>query len=174
STGTFVCWGSHPVFVPLEEWLVRRGSCCAPPSACIYLLKISSGERPPPPGRISTVFTSSAGGLYCTERFGTTVGRRSPRWQVQQVTERTPEKLSLLRAFTISNILREVCFIVVSAANRSQLLSLSPVWQSRQFKPTAAEIIPIVSMNSSTGIPLRTCTFLKTFSAICGLGSCPA
>src|SRR4051794_20366571 len=43
-----------------------------------------------------------------------------------------------------------------------------------QFKLTAAANIPIVLMNSSTGIPLRTVTFLKTSSAICGLGSCAA
>src|SRR5262245_5424800 len=41
-----------------------------------------------------------------------------------------------------------------------------------QFKLTAAANIPIVLMNSSTGIPLRTVTFLKTSSAICGFGSC--
>src|SRR5437016_12301593 len=28
--------------------------------------------------------------------------------------------------------------------------------------------MPIVLMNSSTGMPLRTCTFLKTSSAVCG------
>src|SRR5213596_878588 len=34
--------------------------------------------------------------------------------------------------------------------------------------------IPIASMNSSTGIPLRTWTFLKTTSDICGFWSGPA
>src|SRR5579864_2624173 len=37
--------------------------------------------------------------------------------------------------------------------------------------PRAAEKIPIVPMNSSTGIPLSTCTFLNTSSAIGGFGS---
>src|SRR3989454_4305246 len=40
--------------------------------------------------------------------------------------------------------------------------------------PRAAEKIPIVLINSSTGIPLSTCTFLKTCSAIGGFGAGPA
>jgi len=58
-------------------------------------------------------------------------------------------------AATILDHSANVRFIAVSAANRSQAVSLSDVWQSRQFKPRAEEIIPIVSMNSSTGIPLK-------------------
>src|SRR5215471_17420921 len=43
-----------------------------------------------------------------------------------------------------------------------------------QLRLKAAANIPMVSMNSSTGMPLRTWTFLKTVSDICGLGSCGA
>src|SRR5262249_37300266 len=118
-------------------------------------------------------FGSSTGALYWTLRFGNVLGRRSPRWQVQQVTPRAPPKLSLLMAATIWIIRRDVRFIAVSTASRSQAVSVSEVWQSRQFRPRAAEIIPIVSMNSSTGIPRRICTFLKSSSDIWGFGSCP-
>src|SRR2546425_1939140 len=40
-----------------------------------------------------------------------------------------------------------------------------------QFRLRDAANIPIVSMNSSTGIPLSTWTFVKTSSAICGFSA---
>src|SRR4030095_6245152 len=43
-----------------------------------------------------------------------------------------------------------------------------------QFRLSAAENIPMVSMNSSTGIPFRMSTFLKTCSAIGCLAACVA
>src|SRR5205823_1912777 len=55
--------------------------------------------------------------------------------------------------------------------NLSHVVVLSDVWQSMQFMLVAAENIPIVSMNSSTGIPLMIWRFLKTSSAIWGLGA---
>jgi hypothetical protein len=58
-------------------------------------------------------------------------------------------------------ILRAVIFLGESAAQ-------SGTWHSRQHMPRAAEKIPIVPMNSSTGMPLSTCTFLKASSDICG------
>ena len=76
-------------------------------------------------------------------------------------------------ALTISSIFRAVCFSGVSLANLSHVVVLSDVWQSVQFMLVAAENIPIVSMNSSTGIPLMIWRFLKTSSAIWGLGAWP-
>src|SRR5438552_3501365 len=49
----------------------------------------------------------------------------------------------------------------------------APVWQSPQQTVNAAENSPMVPMNSSTGIPFRTWTFLKTWSDICGCGAWP-
>src|SRR5438105_4313697 len=77
-------------------------------------------------------------------------------------------------AVTICIILRDVCFNGVSSAYFAQLFSLSGVWHSVQFKLRAAAKNPIVSMNSSTGMPLRTWTFLKTSSTISGFGCWPA
>src|SRR5438132_9746542 len=67
---------------------------------------------------------------------------------------------------TIVIIRRAVCLSGVSSAKCAQLPSLCGVWQSTQFKPREAEKNPIVSINSSTGIPLRTWMLLKTSSAI--------
>ena len=90
------------------------------------------------------------------------------------MTARAPAKLVLLMVVTINIILRAVRFSGVSSAYFAQLLALSGVWQSVQFKLSEAEKKPIVSMNSSTGIPLRIWTSLKTSSAICGFCSCAA
>src|SRR5579863_5523010 len=84
---------------------------------------------------------------------------------------RRPPKLSLLRVFTITIILRAILFNAVSSAYFAQSLELSETWQSVQFKPREAEKNPMVPMNSLTEIPLRTWTFLKTSSAICGFCS---
>ena len=74
-------------------------------------------------------------------------------------------------AFTIRIIRRAVCLRGVSSAYFSQLPELSETWQSVQLKPREAEKNPIVAMNSFTGIPLSTWTFLKTSSAISGFCS---
>src|SRR6185295_15207937 len=68
---------------------------------------------------------------------------------------------------------RVVRFRSLSSAYLAQLPPLSSTWQSVQLSPVAAAKNPIVSMNWSTGMPLRIWTFLKTSSAIGGLGSGP-
>src|SRR4029077_19267755 len=64
---------------------------------------------------------------------------------------------------------RAVCLMGVSSAYFEGSLPLALVWQSRQFRLREAAMKPIVAMNSSTGIPRSTWTFLKTSSAIGGL-----
>jgi hypothetical protein len=91
---------------------------------------------------------------------------------VKQVTARAPAKLSLFRAATIRIILRAVCFRGVLSAYFAQLLAAPGPWQSVQFRLRDAEMKPIVSMNSSTGIPFKIWMSLKTSSAICGLCVC--
>src|SRR5712691_4930643 len=55
-------------------------------------------------------------------------------------------------------------------ANASSLPSrICGEWQPVQSFAVAAANMPMVSMNSSTGMPLRTRTFLKTVSAIGGV-----
>src|SRR5688572_26755937 len=76
--------------------------------------------------------------------------------------------MDLLRLFTIATIRRVVRFSSVSSAYRAQLPPASSTWQSVQFRPREAENIPIVPMNSLTGMPLSSWTFLKTSSASCG------
>ena len=44
----------------------------------------------------------------------------------------------------------------------------APVWQLPQQRLSDVVNTPIVPMNSSTGMPLSTCTFLKTLSEIYG------
>src|SRR5436309_5091512 len=137
----------------------------------MYLSRMGAAGSCP---RTSTSFGSSMGSPYCIARLGLTFGRWLPLWQVKQVTARAPPKLSLLMAVTIRIIFRVVCFNGVSSAHFSQLFSLSAVWHSTQFMVRAAEMNPMVSMNSSTGMPLRTWTFLNTSSAIGGLCCCTA
>ena len=49
---------------------------------------------------------------------------------------------------------------------QNELLALSEMWQSVQFRLSDAARNPIVPMNSSTGIPFRAWTFLNTSSDI--------
>jgi hypothetical protein len=44
----------------------------------------------------------------------------------------------------------------------------APVWQLPQHRLSDVVKTPIVPMNSSTGMPLSTWTFLNTVSDICG------
>jgi hypothetical protein len=53
----------------------------------------------------------------------------------------------------MATILRVVCLKGVSSAYFAQSPPASDTWQSTQFIPVAAANIPIVSMNSSTGMP---------------------
>ena len=116
---------------------------------------------------------SSGGGVpYNSARLGWTLGRLLPRWQVLHVTTCRPPKLVRLSAATICIMRRAVRFFGLSSAYFAQSPPLSSTWQSVQFRPRDAEKNPIVPMNSSTGMPLRIWTFLKTSSAIGG--SAPA
>ena len=104
---------------------------------------------------------SIVGSPYILSSGGVTIGRSLPRWHVQHVTTCRPLKLSRLMAATIWIIRRAVRFFGGSSSHFG-LDVPAPVWQSPQQTLSAAENSPIVPMNSSTGIPLRTCTFLKT------------
>ena len=106
--------------------------------------------------------------VYCDARLGMTSGACVPRWQVQHVSMRRPPKPVLLNPFTIRIIWRAILFRGTSSANLLQSCRLSGTWQPVQFSPSDAAKKPMVSMNSLTGIPFRTCTFLKTSSTICG------
>ncbi len=70
-------------------------------------------------------------------------------------------------------IIRARCLRGVSSANFAQSPPLSSVWQSVQFMLVEAAKNPIVCMNSSTGIPFSSWTFLKTCSARSGFCSTP-
>src|SRR5580700_4848210 len=70
-------------------------------------------------------------------------------------------------ACTIRIIRRAVTLRGVSWAKTLQSPStFGSTWQSVQLKLVDAAMNPIVSMNSSTGIPLSTVTFLKACSDI--------
>src|SRR5262245_50993229 len=105
---------------------------------------------------------------YTSSSVGVTTGLSRLRWQVQHVTTCRPLKFALLMACTICAILRAVRFLGVSNSQ----CSLS--WHSPQHMLSAAENSPIVPMNSSTGIPVSTVTFLKTSCDICDFGADPA
>ena len=78
-----------------------------------------------------------------------------------------PRKFVLLIVAIIVIMTRAICFLGLSVAYTDQ--SASPAaWQSSHDIPRAAEKMPIVPMNSLTGMPFSTCTFLKTVSAIGG------
>src|SRR6185369_766890 len=104
---------------------------------------------------------------------GVIEGAGLPRWQVQQVTTWRPPKLSRLIALTIVTILRAICFRGGSASHCGFDVP-APTWQSPQQTLSAAENSPIVPMNSSTGMPLRTWIFLKACSDVCGLAAAGA
>src|SRR5882672_3753616 len=70
---------------------------------------------------------------------------------------------------------RALSIIGVLIANASTLPSrIWGEWQPVQSLAVAAANMPIVSMNSSTGMPLRTRTFLKNVSAIGGVSAAAA
>ena len=74
--------------------------------------------------------------------------------------------------FIISTICRARWIIGVVSAKASRLPArMFGAWQPVQSLAVAAANIPIVSMNSSTGMPLSTWMFLKTVSAMGGF--CP-
>src|SRR5215831_15744070 len=50
----------------------------------------------------------------------------------------------------------------------------APVWQLPQHRLSDVVKTPIVPMNSSTGMPLSTWTFLNTLSDICGVAGVAA
>jgi hypothetical protein len=120
------------------------------------------------------MFGSSTGRLYCFNRLGTGCGRISPLWQLLHVTTRAPPKCVVLIALTIAIISRARRLRGVSSANFSRLFRLLSTWQCTQFAPSAAEMNPIVSQNSPTGIPRSCWTFLKTSSAMTCFGAAVA
>src|SRR4051812_13028747 len=63
---------------------------------------------------------------------------------------------------------RAVRFLGVSNA-QSTLSVPADGWQPTQSDPTAADMIPIVSMKSSTVRPFSACTFLNVSSTVGGL-----
>src|SRR5712691_9650446 len=85
-----------------------------------------------------------------------------------------PPKDPMLIVFTIAIIRRAVGIFGVCRANAPMLPTASLTWQSVQQYPSEAENIPITSMNSSTGTPLRTRMSLKASSDICGRAVCAA
>src|SRR5262249_7083824 len=118
---------------------------------------------------------SIVGSQYILSSGGVAIGRSLPRWPVQQVTTCRPLKLSRLMAATICIMRRAVRFFGGSSSHFGFDVP-APVWQSPQQTVRAAENNPMVPMNSSTGIPFKTWTFLKTWSDIwtAGCGACPA
>ena len=96
---------------------------------------------------------------------GVVTGLSRPRWQVQQVTTWRPPKLSRLIAVTICTMRRAVRFRGVSSAQSTWSVPADG-WQPTQSEPTAADMMPIVSMKSSTPMPFSAWTFLKTSSTI--------
>ena len=65
-------------------------------------------------------------------------------------------------------------FRSLSSAYFAQCRRSPSTWQSVQLRPREAEKNPIVPMNSSTGMPFRIWTFLKTSSAMRGCCACGA
>ena len=76
-------------------------------------------------------------------------------------------------AATISTIRRAVRFRGVSSAQSTWSVPADG-WHPTQSEPTAADMMPMVSMKSSTPMPLSAWTFLKTSSAIFGFAGAAA
>src|SRR5215475_15147776 len=132
----------------------------------------------------STVFgafgsrPSTSGGLttaspYAKSRGGVTDGLNCPRWQVQQVTTCRPPKFVLLMFCTIATMARAVRLRGGSSSHFGFDVP-APVWQLPQQRLNDVVNTPIVPMNSSTGMPLSTWTFLNTLSDICGVAGVAA
>src|SRR6476469_3747102 len=75
---------------------------------------------------------------------------------------------------TIVNIRRAIRLRALSSAYFAQLPLLSLTWQNVQSAPSDAVKNPIVSMNWLTVVPLMTCRFLKTASAVGAAGAAAA
>ncbi len=110
---------------------------------------------------------------YAKSSGGVTAGLSCPRWHVQHVTTWRPPKFVLLMFWTIWTIaravrFRAVCGDPVSSSHFGSDVP-APVWQLPQHRLSDVVKTPIVPMNSSTGMPLSTWTFLNTASDICGL-----
>src|SRR5436853_2088459 len=171
---------SHPAYVPVAVKLVTALSRCAPPSASRYFANtpsICDGSLP-----LATMNSSesglSTGSPYWIDMFGTFCGTDVFEWHVKQLTRFVlPKKLRLM-VFTMPTMKRAFWIIGVSMANAATLPSrICGEWQPVQSFAVAAANIPIVSMNSSTGMPLRTRMSLKNVSDICGAlsaGACGA
>src|ERR1051325_2662428 len=107
--------------------LVSAAAFCAPPTACRYLLKTSSGIGES--GFCATTAFGSGGcsGPYCTLKSGMVRGASAPRWHDQQVTIWRPPKLSALIFCIIWIIWRARRLRALSAAKPLQSRS-SAIW----------------------------------------------
>src|SRR5215470_12848395 len=101
--------------------------------------------------------------------FGTFCGTDVFEWQVKQLTRFwLPKKLRLM-VFIMPTMNRAFWIMGVSMANASGFPSrICGEWQPVQSFEVAAANIPIVSMNSSIGMPLSTRMSLKNVSDIRG------
>src|SRR3954471_14115464 len=110
---------------------------------------------------------------YAKSSGGVTDGLSCPRWHVQHVTTWRPPKRVLLMSCTIWIIARAVRLRGGSSSHFGFDVP-APVWQLPQHRLSDVVKTPIVPMNSSTGIPLSTWTFLNTLSDICGVAGVAA
>src|SRR6478672_12487143 len=120
----------------------------------------------------SVEFGLSTGSPYWMDMFGTFCGTDVFEWHVKQLTRFwLPKKLRLM-VFIMPTMNRAFWIMGVSIANASGLPSrICGEWQPVQSFAVAAANMPIVSMNSSIGIPLRTRMSLKKASDICGVSA---
>src|SRR5215510_7398662 len=171
STGTSESPVSHPEYVPVAVKLVTALSRCAPPSASMYFANTPSIWLAllPLATMNSSEFGLSTGSPYWIDMFGTFCGTDVFEWHVKQLTRFwLPKKLRLM-VFIMPTMNRAFWIMGVSMANASGFPSrICGEWQPVQSFEVAAANIPIVSMNSSIGIPLSTRMSLKKVSDIRG------
>ena len=72
------------------------------------------------------------------------------------MTRRLPAEEVLVDRFTITTICRARWMRGVDMANASRLVKISWTWHPVQSNSSEEANIPIVSMNSSAGMPFRT------------------
>src|SRR5258705_13263249 len=117
----------------------------------------------------SSEFGLSTGSPYWIAMFGTFCGADVFEWHVKQLTRFWLPKKFRLMVFIMPTMNRAFWIIGVSMANASGFPSrICGEWQPVQSFDVAAANMPIVSMNSSMGIPLRTRMSLKKVSDNCG------
>src|SRR5258705_1461718 len=111
----------------------------------------------------------STGSPYWIAMFGTFCGADVFEWHVKQLTRFWLPKKFRLMVFIMPTMNRAFWIIGVSMAKASGFPSrICGEWQPVQSFHVAAANMPIVSMNSYTGIPLRTRISFKKVSDNCG------